>query len=694
MVKKRQPSKNMTEKDIVRLEQKIKYYEQLLEKTREAQNRAKENEEKFRALFQMAHDAILILDEDRIAECNSRTLDLFHCDKEEIINKDFVAFSPKFQPSGEKSDHRILFYIGEALQGKPQLFQWEHKRFDGNLFDAEVSLNRIQINGTYYLQAIIRDVSERIRTQRELKEKNLQYESLFHNSLVGIWRMEFEQPIMIEQEPIEIARMIFNTGYISDCNNAFARMYGADSREELIGRKISRVSINEQQTIERLLKMIQNDYKIEILDNEETDINGNLINLRNSYFGQIEEGFLCWMWGIQLDLTEQKILEKQLLQSQKMEAIGMLAGGIAHDFNNLLTVINGYSDLIGSQIKAGNPLYKHISSIRQAGQKAADLTGQLLAFSRKQILQPKVILMNDIIEHMIQMIERLIGEHIEVKKRLASELGQVKVDPVKVEQILINLVINARDAMPDGGILTISTANTVLTKKYTAAHPGAKTGKYVRLEIRDTGNGIEKEKLEHIFEPFYTTKDKALNTGLGLATVYGIIKQSNGYIDVVSKPGKGTTFFLYFPRVDDVIEFDVDVKKSLDRKSIRGDETILIVEDAENVRQVIRESMDIYGYTILEAGDGEEALQLAMLSQDPIHLVLTDIVMPGMDGYAFIKKLLPIRPHIKVLFMSGYTDDTIVRKGELTPGLDFIQKPFNLVELARKIRQILDSRMN
>ncbi len=685
-------SKKNYHEQIRALKEKIAYYERLLAKTKKAQEIAAENEEKFHTLFQNSNDAILIMEGDHFIECNPKAELLFGMPYNELIGHTLTQLSGITLKDDPKSKRVLTNYIAAAFEGESQNFEWPLKKKDGSIVHTEISLNRMDLRGQPFLQVTIRDISQRKRTEYELQEKNLQYETLFHNSLVGMWRMEFEQPIPTSLPPEEIAKKIIFTGYISDCNEVFATMYGLPNRELMIGKKVSDLNSDLDESIRRLTKMVRNNYKMDILDNEEKDFKGNIKNFRNSFFGYIREDHLIWMWGVQLDITEQKVLEKQFMQSQKMEAIGMLAGGIAHDFNNLLTVINGYSDLIISKLPIDSPIYKNVTAIRKAGLRAANLTNQLLAFSRKQILQPKVVMINEIVEKMVQMIDRLIGDNIEVKTRLASDLGQVKVDPVKVEQIIMNLAINARDAMPNGGQLFITTSNTTIDKKYTRTHPGAQTGKYVRLEVTDTGIGIDKEILEHIFEPFFTTKDKARNTGLGLATIYGIIKQSNGYIDVISQPGEGTTFAVYFPRVDDVIDIEVDIPASKYGDQLKGEETILLVEDAENVRQVIRESLEVYGYHLLEAGDGEEALQAATLYDNPIHLVLTDVIMPRMDGYTFVKKLMPIRPEVKVLFMSGYTNESVVRDGIVEPGVQFIQKPFNLVELARRIRTLLDQK--
>ncbi len=676
--------------EISQLKERLVYYEKILEQSKKEQESCSENQEKYRSLFDNAIDAVMVMTADHFVECNQKTEELFGCGREQLVKKGVLDFSPEFQPDGKKSAEAALQYIGAAFSGEPQFINWQFLRADGMPFNCEMSLTSIELKGEIYLQAIVRDVSLRVETERALYERNLQYESLFRNSMLGIWRMEFKNPVSVEQKPAQIAQMILDEGYFSECNEALLSMYNAVSKEELSVADINLFGTNKREALEYFELFAANNFSTALLETQGKDKNGKEKSFRFSYSGYVENNVLQWVWGIQLDLTEQKMLEKQFLQSQKMEAIGMLAGGIAHDFNNLLTVINGYSDLITSKISVENPVFKNILSIRKAGEKAANLTSQLLAFSRKQILQPKIVILNDIIEKMMKMVERLIGETITVETDLAQDLGRIKVDPVKIEQIIMNLSVNARDAMPKGGKLHFETRNFTIDKAFTDQHSGAKTGQYVLLSVSDTGMGMSEKIITNIFDPFFTTKDKATNTGLGLSTIYGIVKQSSGFITVDSSPENGACFNIYLPRVEETINLDDDGMIFKTGTEIEGDETILLVEDAENVREVIRESLESCGYTIIEAEDGEEALRKVALSREKIHLVLTDVVMPKMDGQVFVLRLKPILPEAKVIFMSGYTQDALVKKGEIEQGIDFIQKPFNLIDLARRIRMVLD----
>ncbi len=676
--------------EINQLKEKLTYYEKILEQSKQKQESCSENQEKYRSLFDNAIDAVLVMTAEHFVECNQKTEELFGCSKEQLIKKGLLDFSPEFQPDGKKSAEAALKYIGAAFSGEPQFINWQFHRIDKMPFNCEMSLTSIELKGEIYLQVIIRDVSLRVEAERALYERNLQYESLFRNSMLGIWRMEFKKPVFVDQKPAQIAQMILDEGYFSECNDALLRMYSAEAKEELSLADINLFGTNRKEALEYFELFAANNFSTALLETQGNDKHGKEKSFRFSYSGYVEKKILQWVWGIQLDLTEQKMLEKQFLQSQKMEAIGMLAGGIAHDFNNLLTVINGYSDLITSKINVESPVFKNVLSIRKAGEKAANLTSQLLAFSRKQVLQPKIVILNEIIEKIMKMVERLIGEKIEVGKNLAEDLGRIKVDPVKIEQIIMNLSVNARDAMPKGGKLLFRTENFTIDKAFTDRHNGAKTGQYVLLSVSDTGMGMSEKTMANIFDPFFTTKDKATNTGLGLSTIYGIVKQSNGFISVESSPDKGACFNIYLPRVEETINLEDEGMLFKTGTEIEGNETILLVEDAENVREVIRESLEGCGYTIIEAEDGEDALRKVTLSKEKIHLVLTDVVMPKMDGQVFIMRLKPILPEVKVIFMSGYTQDALVKKGEIEQGLDFIQKPFNLIDLARRIRMVLD----
>ena len=387
--------------------------------------------------------------------------------------------------------------------------------------------------------------------------------------------------------------------------------------------------------------------------------------------------------------AEHKRLEEQFRQAQKMEAIGQLAGGIAHDFNNLLTVINGYSELMLQTLSADDPQRNSLEQIKTAGKRAALLTQQILAFSRRQVLEPRVLDLNEAVATMDKLLRRMIGEDIALVSSPDPALWRVKADPGQIEQIIMNLAVNARDAMSQGGKLTIETANVELDEAYARRHASVQPGPYVMLAVSDTGIGMDAKTQARIFEPFFTTKEPGKGTGLGLSTVYGIVKQSGGNIWIYSEPGKGATFKIYLPRVDEEVEVTAPVP--VRPETLRGSETILLVEDDEMVRALAGAILQYNDYTVLETRNGQEALRICQEHPGPIHLLITDVVMPGMSGRELADRLAPLRPSMKILYMSGYTDNAIVRHGVLDIGTAFLQKPFTPVALAQKVRKVLDT---
>lgn len=384
--------------------------------------------------------------------------------------------------------------------------------------------------------------------------------------------------------------------------------------------------------------------------------------------------------------------EEQFRQAQKMEAIGQLAGGVAHDFNNLLTIINGYSDLLLNGILGPQDAAREaVDEIRKASQRASTLTRQLLAFSRRQVLAPQVLVLNSIVQDMDKMLRRLIGEDIQLTTGLAADLGTVKADPGQIEQVLLNLAVNARDAMPQGGRITIETANVLLDETYAASHPEVRPGSFVMLAVTDTGCGMDAATQVRIFEPFFTTKGAGKGTGLGLATVYGIVKQSGGSIYVYSEAGRGTSFKIYLPRVEEAVAAPVrPAAAPTPQTRAGGQETLLVVEDDDAVRALTRTVLRGKSYNVIEAIDADEALRWVEEHSEPIHLLVTDVVMPGMSGRALAERLTELRPELKVLYVSGYTDDAVVRHGLLEAEIAFLQKPFTPDALARKVRELLD----
>ncbi len=403
---------------------------------------------------------------------------------------------------------------------------------------------------------------------------------------------------------------------------------------------------------------------------------------------QLRDGALVGILGIGRDVTERVQLEQQLRQAQKMEAVGRLAGGIAHDFNNILTAITGYVDLLLEDLGATDPRRGDAQEVRKAADRAAALTRQLLAFSRQQVLQPRVLDLNALVTELEKMLHRVLGEDIDFATRLAPALGAVKADPGQIEQVIMNLAVNARDAMPRGGKLTIETGNAEFDEGYARAHFPATPGRYIMLAVTDTGVGMTPDVQAHLFEPFFTTKEKGQGTGLGLAMVYGIVKQSGGFIWVYSEPGHGTAVKIYLPHVAEAAQPPAAATPAAAK---RGTETVLLAEDEAPVRAVARQVLERHGYTVLEAPSGEAALDVARRYSGAIHLLLTDVVMPGMSGHDLAKRLAALRPEVRVVYMSGYTDDAITRHGVLEPGLAFVQKPFTPDAIARKVREVLDA---
>jgi PAS domain S-box-containing protein len=406
-----------------------------------------------------------------------------------------------------------------------------------------------------------------------------------------------------------------------------------------------------------------------------------------------ESGTVRHVLGISRDITERKRaqeekakLENDLRQAQKLESVGRLAGGVAHDFNNLLTVINGYSDLVLKRLKAPDLLRSYVEEIKKAGERAASVTKQLLAFSRKQMIEPRMLDLNTTIQDVVPILQSVVGEGIALQLHLDNSLGQVMADPNQVHQVLMNLLVNARDAMPEGGKLEITTRNVDLDEDSAASHPEASAGRYILMTVTDSGHGMDEATCQHLFEPFFTTKESSKGTGLGLATVYGIIKQSDGWIDVRSEVGVGTSFMVYLPRMDGrpLVE-----ENGITAATEGGGETILLVEDQEAVRSLAKAALRQHGYQVLEALDGADAIAVAKRYSGEIHLLLTDVVMPGMNGKELSERLIVMRPGLKVLFVSGYTANVIAHGGVIDHDIAYMAKPFSPDGLAAKVRKVL-----
>jgi two-component system cell cycle sensor histidine kinase/response regulator CckA len=506
---------------------------------------------------------------------------------------------------------------------------------------------------------------------------------------------------LIEASPLAI--VTFNPdGVVTMWNPAAERIFGW-SENEALGTRLPFVPAEKQ---EEFLALRRRALGGEVFTEPElhrrrADGSPIVVSVSTSPLRR-PDGTIYGIMSILMDVTERKaaeesrarlsIVEEQLLrQSEKMEAVGRLAGGVAHDFNNLLTAISGYSDLLLHRLPDSSTLRRDVEEIRKAGDRAAALTRQLLAFSRRQVLEPKVLDLNAVVARMEEKLRRTVGGNVELSTDLSPSLSRVKADPAQIEQVILNLAVNARDAMPDGGRLSIATADAELSPAYAAAHAEVHPGPHVLLSVSDTGQGMSDEIQAHLFEPFFTTKERGKGTGLGLATVYGIVQQSGGHIRVNSAADRGSTFLIYLPRVEAPEDSAPGADLPLLPRPSPGTETVLLAEDEEVVRGLAREILVGNGYKVLEAGNGREALLLSEAHRGGIDLLLTDVQMPKMSGRELGEQIRVLRPGLKVLYMSGYTDDPILRIGIMEAGIPFLQKPFTADELARKVREVLDS---
>ena len=574
-------------------------------------------------------------------------------------------------------DHALVAEDMRARrQGEPAPHQYQFRavRRDGTVIWLECIATTITWDGEPAVLATVVDITERRQAEEDLRASEQRFRQMAEN---------IKEAFIVVELPSNRAL------YLS-------RMW-----EEISGRSIEpdqrgarpwtdaihpddRASVHRSQDAIERGEPVSHTFRIVRPD-------GSLRWARARAFPvRATDGHVDRLVGLVEDITEIKLTEQQLQQAQKMEAVGRLAGGIAHDFNNLLTAINGYAELVVNSLGPDHPATPDVQQIYSAGRSAETLTRQLLAFSRRQILQPQIIDLNRVVQRAESLLRRVIGEDIALLVKLTTPLARVSADPGQIEQVIMNLVVNARDAMKDGGALTIETANVTLDEKYTARHPGAAVGPHVMVAVSDTGTGIDEATQKRLFEPFFTTKELGKGTGLGLAMVYGIVKQSRGSIWVFSEPGHGSTFKVYLPVVqaETVERVEVDAVPA----TLSGTETVLVVEDQAEARSVMREILSRRGYIVIEAVSGPEAVMKSRKHPGAIDLLLTDVVMPGLSGRGVADILHAERPNLRVIYMSGYTDEVIVHHGILDSGLAFIQKPFTADAFLRKIRQVLDAR--
>ena len=622
----------------------------------------RESEERYKDLIDSAFDGVVIIKERIISSANRSFAEIFGYTAEELIGMDVLKLTSEPE-----------FVRSQIATNEPR-YETIGLKKDGTLINIEVSAKTCLYEGEPARLSAVRDITERKRAEEQLC-RQLDFTEAITSSLgEGLYALDKNGRVMFMNPAAELG-----LGWKQE------ELAGQNMHEVIHFQRADRTPRSSEDC--PLLGVLKSGQTVKVESDAFTRKDGTIFPVSYTASPIITEDQIIGAVLAFHDITERITLEEQFRQSQKMEAVGQLAGGVAHDFNNLLTVINGYSDLTLARLQAEDPLRRNLEEIRKAGDRAAALTRQLLAFSRKQVLQPKVFNLNSIVSDLERMLRRLIGEDLELRTVLESDLGSIKADPGQIEQIIMNLVVNARDALPQGGKLTIETKNVSLDDDYTKHHIAVVPGPFVMLAVSDTGIGMDEQTKARIFEPFFTTKLAGKGTGLGLSTVYGIVKQSGGNILVYSEAGRGTTFKVYLPRVD---EGDQEYKRSAESvEDLQGSGTILLAEDEEMVRTLASQVLEMYGYQVLEAANGGAALLICERHKERIHLLITDVVMPEMSGPELADRLAQLRPKMKVLFMSGYTDDAIVHQGVLDEGTPFIQKPFAPDDLARKVKEVL-----
>jgi PAS domain S-box-containing protein len=626
-------------------------------------------EKNYRSIFENAVEGIFQATPDqRLLTVNPSMARILGYDSPEEVIADFNATGRQLWANPETGRE-----IAEVLEsnGLVEGLAIEAHRKSGERIWLSLNLRVVkdETGATIYREGTIADITEHKRAVQELSESEERYRDLVENAHDIIYSHDLNgNYTSVNRAALEITGYTHEEALNLNLDQTVAPEY-LDTAREMLERKLA----GEQVTA----------YEMEILAKD-----GRRIAIEANTKLVFRDGKPIGVQGIARDVTQRKELEQQLRQSQKMEAIGQLAGGVAHDFNNLLTAINGYSSLALQRANPDDRIRGYLEEIRKAGERAANLTRQLLAFGRKQLLKPVALNLNDVVSDMNKMLRRLIGEDIRFDARFDPALKQVKADAGQIEQVLVNLVVNSRDAMPQGGTLTIETANFEIDPEFASKHLDLLPGNYVMLAVSDTGCGMDEKTQARIFEPFFTTKEKGRGTGLGLSTVYGIVKQSGGNIWVYSEPGQGTVFKVYLPQLQE--DAEAPRKSVVETVVPRGSETILLVEDEDVVRGLARQILEQAGYNVLDASGGEEAIRLCRERRGPIDLLLTDVVMPETSGREIARRLTKLRPATRVLYMSGYTDDAIVHHGVLDSDVEFIQKPFTPVALARKVREVLD----
>ena len=646
----------------------------------------KESEEKYRMIFDSANDAIIIHEKDtiNIIDVNKTARQMFGYKSEYLHKLDPRAFFIDNHPYTLKE---AIEWHRKAVSEGPQLFEWRTKDSSGRQFWVEVNLSLAKIGQDERVIALVRNINERKSLENALFKSEHNIRDFIEKSTEGIWYIAFEIPIKTSLLPREQIEQMYQYGYVADCNRQFALMYGYDNAEFFIGKRFIELhgGSNNEKNIKANLSFIKNGYRIENIETYEKNRFGNEVIFLNNSVGIIEDGFLIGIWGMQRNITGQKKMEAQISQAQKMDSIGTLAGGIAHDFNNILTIINGHAEMALMKLKEKTSVEADIKTIHNAGKKAADLTKQLLAFSRKQIYSPKLININKTIENLKTMLHRLISEDITLNISLDENASPIKADTTQIEQILINLIVNSRDAINEKKIKTsekiinITTRTVFLDQAFTSLHTGSKTGYFLLLSIQDSGKGIEQSIIDRVFEPFFTTKSMHKGTGLGLSTVYGIVKQNKGYINIESEVGQGTTVNIYWPVIQEV---KVPEQTTEDLQSIKSNsETILFIDEDADVRDFSVNVLQEMGYSVLEANNRKKASKIINASKYKIDLIISSITL---------QDLYKENSTHKILYTTGFPGDNTSNDKNQMGKIAYLTKPFSALTLAKKIRTLLE----
>ena len=628
---------------------------------RELQN----TEERTRLMFSANSHPMWIYDSETLQflAVNDAAVRTYGFSREEFLNMTLVEIRPPEEIPA------LMAFLEQRRGGFNRGGVWRHRRKDGGVLFAEVQALEFEKDGHRQEQMLAYDVTERILVEKALRQSQASLQSLVDDAPFGICRTS------IEGDRVETL------------NSILREMLGGYSLQEALQLKISKQVWTDSKERDRLIEILRRNFTIKGFETSFRRRDGSTVRVRisGSLIQDPENGAEHFQGYVE-DMTQQSTLEQQVRQVQKLEAVGRLAGGMAHDFNNVLVVIKLSTELMLRQITPESPLSRPLLQVSNAADRAAALTRQMLAFGRQQLMQTRIINLNSVVSETSHMLRHVIGEDIQLVTKLSDTADNSRLDPDQVAQVILNLAVNARDAMPQGGTLQIETANVELDDAYTKTHPPVHPGRYVMLAVSDTGTGIDKSILPRIFDPFFTTKEVGKGTGLGLSIVYGIVKQSGGYIWAYSELGHGTTFKLYFPATRAALESPVLPRETTYRPA---GQMVLVVEDEAMIRSNVRECLQQLGYQVLEAESAEIALKLCEDRRGKIDLVLTDLVMPAMGGHELAGELAERHPEVKMLFMSGYTEDTAARRDILLRGSAFLQKPFSVADLSNAVQQAL-----